>query len=107
MEIQSLLNLRQYYEINRQVGNTTTLIRGVENVENALVLVHSPKIQRFLNQNSKKNIETKSIEDPLCLVGVRKPVVIDNAAMSVLLNYTLQTIARLERENFELREKIK
>ena len=90
-ETRVLLDLKQYYIATRQSGHTSTIVHGVENVENAVVLVHSHRMKDVLRALSKnqKNIEVACITDPNCLRGLRKPLVVDNAAMVILLEYAL------------------
>jgi len=108
-ETQVLLNLQRYYINTRQIGHTSALVHGAENVDNVVVLVHSLRMKQIIQAMSKnqKNIQVACMTDPDCLIAVRKPLLIDNAAMVNLLDYALQRISFLEKENYALRDTIK
>jgi len=110
-ETQILLNLHRYFLQTRQCGHTTALVRGAENVD-AKVLVHSLGMKDILKKVSKnkKDLDTITFSDlnnGSILAGFKKPLVIDNATMTILLKYALERIAHLEKENYALKEMVK
>lgn len=108
-ETRILLAIREYYITTRQVGHTHMLLNGADNVENPLILVHAARMKDLLRASSKNpnKLDIVSLQEPQGLMGKRKPLLIDNAAMILLIDSALQRIAELEKENYALKDMIK
>jgi hypothetical protein len=107
----------RYLEINRQVGHTTAILEGAKNVD-ALVIAHNfdwaqelsnPNFQKpytgekfeLKRRNPNSQISTLSLSSLNNLRGEHRPILLDNAALYVLLrdivNYTSALEDKLDR----------
>lgn len=101
---QQLAELAYYYASSRQVGHTTAMMRGAK-VSDCLILAH--------NQCGARNIKLLAPMGSVIslasmgerLRGIRKPLLIDNAAMSEILQGALAEIERLEQKVATARRK--
>lgn len=99
---EKLRSLLTYYETSRQIGHTTLMKIGTNNYEKEK-LVLSYNMSHGDNLGFKRN-EIVSWQNLERLCGHRKPMVIDNWTLSVILSDTLKEIEKLEEENRKLLE---
>lgn len=96
---EKLKALAHYFLRNRGVGHTATLLDGAANVNGAIIVA----------QNHKSVLEIEDRRDiPFCyvtsldesigakLAGLRKPLVVDNEALTYLFLSAIEEIERLE-----------
>lgn len=98
-----------YLNGNRQIGHTTAVIRGALNTPNCLVVIHNKAFgSDILAGLSPKNIDTISLQEILNgrLRGMKTPLLIDNAALTVLLAGLVSSITVLRKNNAGLERKI-
>lgn len=79
--------LKTYYDLTRQVGHTTAMLKGADNTD-CIVVSHEYVMGKHIQDMSskKKNLDVIS-QNMLCeLRGCRKPLLIDNAVMWLLLD---------------------
>ncbi len=97
--IETLEELKMYYEFNRGVGHTRTLIEGLKNSPDALILIVNPRMREVIGQKSPqtKTATVKSIENGT-LRGRTDPLVIDNSALHAILDEALEEIYKLNAE---------
>jgi hypothetical protein len=98
---QRLEDLRNYYAATRQCGHTTAMVRGAQNVDTVAILAASQDHARTLKQMAPK-ADCISLYAPTALRGMRKPLLVDNHTMHVLLSDALQEIERLEKRVSDL-----
>ena len=105
MKIKETLNdLLHYYESTRQVGHTAAMIEGVANSPQTMVLVGNFAQGKCLmpKVSEKQVVPIGSISTALC--DRRAPLVIDNAAMWLILHEAKKEIERLEAQVLAGRE---
>lgn len=98
-----LQELLTYYLATRQCGHTTLMKQGRDNYTGQkLILAADYKSGKELSSDPNKEvISLNSLEK---LRGSNKPLAIDNATMTILLQDTLDELLRLENENKKLKE---
>ena len=94
---ETLQNILNYYASTRRVGHTTAMIRGAQNVDNALVVTSNLSASRALEHNYP-HIKTTSIQSGQKLLGFNSPILFDNEALYVLFRDALKTIEDLENK---------
>jgi hypothetical protein len=93
---EQLKAVADYLEVNRQVGHSKTLSLGLNNSPDALVLVHNLACKKdFPRIEQERLISLASLDR---LRGERAPLVIDNAAMWLLMRDAVETIESLEKK---------
>lgn len=92
---QTLQYIINYIDFNRRVGHTTTMIRGVQNVDEALVIAADSQHASHL-QNKLPRAEVVALTAPGSLLGKTKPLAIDNHALWLICRNSLAEIERLE-----------
>ena len=97
----TLQSIAFYFTSLRQVGHTTAMIRGAQNVDSVIVLARTSHHAALL-QKRLPNAIVKSVGSINALRGMNKPLVIDNDAMLEICNAALAEIGRLERHVEEL-----
>lgn len=90
-----LEDIRDYLTTTRQCGHTTTMLRGVENVDDAVVLIACESIKGRVKEQAPKAI-CVSVNTTTRLREMCKPLAVDNHAMFRLLADALGAISRLE-----------
>lgn len=98
---ETLRNLRDYIAATRQVGHTTAMIRGAQNVDSVIVLAHTQHHAALL-QKQLPNATVKAITNPTAVIGMNKPLVVDNATLWEICGGALAEIERLEHRIEEL-----
>jgi hypothetical protein len=98
---QRLEDLRNYYATTRQCGHTTVMVRGAQNVDTVAILAASHNHARILKQLAPK-ADCISLYATTALRGMRKPLLVDNHTMHVLLSDALEEIERLEKRVSDL-----
>lgn len=99
MEIkEKLMLLKSYYELNRQVGHTSTMLNGVRNTEGAVVIADNPLNSRFLRNVPDPPLSSNQVR----LLGndlrsMNRPIALDNATVYSLCCEALKEIERLEQ----------
>jgi hypothetical protein len=123
MDIKEQLQfLISYYDMNRGVGHTATMVDGIVNkkpqkiktitgiktIGNPKVLVHSAMGGECIKKNFSlpKSIQYVSINSLDSLRGASNPLVIDNCAAYVLFLNSLNKIKELEEKNTQLTNRI-
>lgn len=103
--IEKLRKIQQYYESTRAVGHTEGMICGINETHAPLVLIHQytmkPYIEKQLYAPSKVKFE--SINSSQMLLGMNRPLFIDNAALTVLLTKAFEEIDAVRLENTKLK----
>lgn len=103
----TLVELSNYIHATRRVGHTTTMIRGAQNVDKAIIIVrnqHSAnhlKKAYFYKDTDHDVISLASIKAS-ALCGKKKPLAIDNDALMQLCDAAVARIAQLEAKIDEL-----
>ena len=96
MRIKNVLKaIANYLTTARAVGHTTTMIRGVQNVDHALVLVHSSRYRDTL-KTQIPNATIVVVENASALAGFDLPLAVDNAALFEICRCAANEIERLE-----------
>jgi hypothetical protein len=90
-----LVALVNYYDFTRQVGHTTTLLKGANNTD-CLTIFPTLKMAKYCNRREKDSISLHNISK---LRGLKKPIAIDNAALYTILKEALNEIDRLNEAN--------
>lgn len=98
---QRLEDIRNYYMTARQCGHTTAMVKGAQNVDSVAILAASHDHARILKQLAP-NADCISLYTPTALRGMRRPLLVDNHTMHVLLSDALQEIERLEKRVSDL-----
>jgi hypothetical protein len=94
---QKLLILDRYFRDSRQSGHTTAMMNGA-NESDCIVLANNQVGADFIKTlNPKCNVIAFSNIDH-SLQGIRKPLLIDNAAAIDILETALSEIHRLEQK---------
>lgn len=79
-----LEKIDQYMRQNRQVGHTTTMIEGVQEHDNAIVVVHALNFGKYLGLRPGRYIAVGQIASDnwwdTWSKGRKAPLVVDNAA---------------------------
>ena len=93
----------QYFQTNRRVGHTQTMLRGAENVLDCIIIAadrnHAMDLWR---KNSKLKIICLSEYGSDFLRGHKSPLVFDNRALHVLAGAAWAEITRLESDEYFL-----
>ena len=92
----TLIELRDYFYSVRNVGHTTAMMEGAKNVD-CIVLSHCEEGTRFIKSLDYQG-DVKSVHQigGGKLKGLRKPMVLDNAALVEVLNMALIEIEKQE-----------
>jgi hypothetical protein len=90
--------LRDYYDKTRGIGHTTLMKKGTDNVKDKLILGFNKESCEELGYKYDESISWHNL-NYANLLGQNKPLVIDNGAMCLILNETLEEIDRLEEIN--------
>ena len=102
--LEKLEALQNYYTFTRKSGHTTLMKEGTKYTKNKFILSYHKKDYRFLECEPEEIIAIDNLND---LRGHDKPMIIDNGAMSMLLEETVQRMQRLEKENKNLKHKLR
>lgn len=90
-----LEELRNYYLSTRGVGHTTTVVSGANNTDSLILFPTRASVRAA--EFAHPGIKGVSITDLTeGLKGCNKPLVLDNSAVTDLLNAALTEINRLE-----------
>jgi hypothetical protein len=93
--------LADYFTHRRQVGHTTAMMEGAKKTDCVILVQNENNIKHFRKLKPDGNFITlTSLNDKLR--GNHKPIVIDNAAMSDILSYSVSRIDFLESQIAEL-----
>lgn len=100
-----LTGLRDYFSTNRQVGHTKAMIEGAGK-SNCIVVVHDynsvkDMTKQLLKKNKKQSVKCLSLAEVGFgeLIGHKKPLLLDNAALYDILTDALHEIKRLKKIN--------
>ena len=105
MNIKSKLeDVVRLYSGLRQVGHTTAVLEGAKNT-NAIVITHDSGMKEYIGGLTGGKTECRSINNLGSLIGIRSPIVFDNAAILELAMASLHRINQLESELSRAREK--
>jgi hypothetical protein len=97
--------LLYYFTSRRRVGHTKAMLCGVANTEKITVMVANEVDKRYV-WNYAPNAQFVTWEHPN-LLGKNDPLVLDNHALTNLIQDVLSIIGRLEKENEGLRKELK
>ena len=98
--IEKLRMLRDYFEMTRNVGHTTLMKEGTNNYKrDKLILAPKKEYYSFFECKSSEVISWDNLN---ALIGHKKPLIIDNGTMWVLLNESLKEITKLEKDSEQL-----
>ena len=109
MDIKNILNeLIHYFNVTRGVGHTKTVLDGVRNIDDCLMVVDThwfSDIAKLENPPSKSKLISFSY---ICdrLRGYHRPLVFDNLVLWLIFNNSLKKIEDLELEIRTLKSKI-
>jgi hypothetical protein len=96
-----LRTLLNYYQKTRRVGHTHTLLKGVESSPEAAILTHSDgRAVATLFPKGAYLIPAMETDN---LIGMHRPLAVDNSGMLEILRMALITIGTLEQEVRDLR----
>lgn len=99
---EKLRHLLTYYETSRRVGHTALMKEGTNHYEKEkLVLNYNMSSGDELGFKRNEIVSWQNLER---LCGQRKPMVIDNGVLCVILSDTIKEIEALENENRKLKE---
>lgn len=102
-ESERLLTLLIYLRSRRAVGHTQTMINGVANSDNVIVLVGYKQFGDEISRQCGKKIDCVAWSNiEIGLLGKNAPIAIDNSAMLEILGDALGTIKELRSENQRL-----
>lgn len=91
--------LLDYFNSNRGIGHTKTELEGINNSDDAILIVHNREFGKYLKLPDTKYLSINELEK---LRGIKKPIIIDHFALEQLLNeYRSQLLNELI-ENKEL-----
>lgn len=84
MDLNTLKNLKGYFEETRGVGHTMALLNGARNTMDATIMVNSEWLARDLKKECPHAmiVTPKSIDE---LRGANRPLLIDNSVMVEIL----------------------
>jgi hypothetical protein len=102
--IEKLEVLKHYYVCTRNVGHTALMKEGTKHYEREKFILGYKK--KFYNELECKSSELISWNNLNALYGAKKPLVIDNSVMCILLDESLQKMNKLEEENKNLKIKL-
>lgn len=88
----------------RRERNTTALLEGVKNVDDACVVVHKKKMADILDLDKDKVIALSEI--PLKLYGQHTPIVVDLKALSVMYSELEEKLTKKDNKIRRLEEKL-
>jgi len=92
--------IRDYFDFTRQVGHTTLMKKGIDNYDkDKLVLTHKKEEYDWLGLKPTEVISWHNLN---ALKGNKKPLVIDNGILWLMLNETIEYINELEKDREEL-----
>ena len=98
--------LRHYFDSTRQVGHTTLLKDGTNNYNrDKLILTYKKEEHTFFNNKPSEIISWGNLN---ALRSHKKPLVVDNGVLWLMLNETIKYIDELEKykENYEQVNKV-
>ena len=97
MKIKEILNeLLTYYNVNRGVGHTTLMKKGVDNYDGDKIIVcYNYKHANAIGLNKNDVVTIHNLKN---LRGIKSPIIIDNAAMVIILQDAINEIEKLEKE---------
>jgi len=84
----TLIELAAYFNNNRQVGHTYTMLEGANNVDNCIIISHNNRYSDVLQSKNSCNVTLGSILHN-SLRGHNQPLVFDNAALQMIFTDTL------------------
>lgn len=88
--------LYNYYNFTRKVGHTSLLKIGIDNFkDDKIVLVGLNRCCTYINESINNVISLNSLNK---LIGKNLPMAIDNDALSIILNESINEIEKLEQE---------
>lgn len=96
MKLSVLEKIDLYMQLNRQVGHTTAMIKGADEIENVLVVVHSQMFARQIGISPSKFVTVDEIERDnknQWMKGLKRPLVVDNGAW-YLITKEAQTVMK-------------
>jgi len=103
--LQKLKELSAYHVSTRQVGHTTAMLEGAKNTDGIIILAHNMDFARQLAKQCPDAIPISWQEDGLLsLRGMRRPLLIDNAAIWSILSEAAKEIQSLQAEIMKLKE---
>lgn len=94
--LHTLHSIARFFIANRAQGHTTAMLNGARNTKDALVLTHDMRHAQTLARNNP-TIDFTAI-DHIALIGHRRPVLIDNAAILTICEQAATTIERNQAE---------
>ncbi len=104
---QKLLMLKLYFDTRRHEGHTLAMVKGTENIQ-ATVIVREPFHSDYIERMSNRKRWVRYVSwERFDLHGLRGPLVIDNAAMTAILEDALDLLRNARAENYLLRDEIK
>lgn len=105
-----IINLCQYYRMNRAVGHTQAMLNGViGSSKDCLVLVSSYKqgLDMGLKKQNLLTIESFENRGSVILHGRNQPLAVDHFAMVQILEEAYREIIRLEKHIMILGDALK
>lgn len=99
--ITTLADIRDYLTANRQIGHTTAMVRGAQNVDSVIVLAANHHSGELINKQLP-NATVIPITNIRAIRGKQKPMVIDNFALLSLCDDALAEIKRLQKQIADL-----
>ena len=97
-QIEALLS---YYSAFRAVGHTTTMLKGAENTD-CVIITATEKQAKYMQERLPENRTVLSLTSlDTHLLGMTKPIALDNDAIIVMLSRLLEEI---ETRDKRLRE---
>ena len=110
--VEASIELMKYLEFTRRCGHTTAVMTGAMATD-AIVIVHNLNMSNYILKEwgvlwKSGGADTLTIGEVANgkLKGNNRPVVIDNAALHILLSDLLTEISVLRKENVDSRRKL-
>jgi hypothetical protein len=104
---EKLALLKMYFDTRRGAGHTRAMIQGAINAKDVIILSHNHRYGHDL-QRGCRHARIISWEDGLGdLKGRGGPLVIDNAAMAVVLGDVLDMLKELQVENALIKRQLR
>ena len=105
--VEKLKELKEYYKNTRKVGHTSLVREGIKNYSDPkFVMGYKKSDSRFLQCDKNEVISWVGLNKDT-LRGFKRPLVIDNSVMDMLVTDSLTKIEELEDENKRLKDAIK
>lgn len=103
---EEVINTIKMYLGLRGVGHTYTMVNGVKTVD-AIVLVAHKQDEKYINSMAGRKVDCVSLDAVHRLRGNRKPLVVDNHALSILLGWVFDIVLEYQKETNRLRSQIR